>query len=90
MLHLQILQEEKRTAGLDIIIRINESEEGAERKSRYTAIASLIEAPTSREKILLERIGGDKTADEVPALYSETDDFTPEVDDSSWTARRIL
>lgn len=62
-------KEEKRTAGLDMIIRINESEEGTERKSRYTAIASIIEAPASREKILMERIRGDKTADEVPALY---------------------
>lgn len=74
-------KEEKRTAGLDMIIRINESEEGAERKSRYTAIASLIETPTSREKILIERIRGGETADEAPALYSETDDFTPEVDE---------
>ena len=74
-------KEEKRTAGLDIIIRINESEETAERKSRYTAIAGLLEAPTSREKILLERIGGDKAADESNTLYSETDDFTPEVDE---------
>lgn len=73
-------KEEKRTAGLDMIIRINESEEGSERKSRYTAIAALIEAPTSREKILLERIRGGRAAEEAPALYSETDDFTPEVD----------
>lgn len=73
-------KEEKRTAGLDIIIRINEGEEGTERKSRYTAIAGLISAPTSREKILIERIGGDKAADEAPALYSGTEDFTPEVD----------
>lgn len=74
-------KEEKRTAGLDIIIRINESEEGAERKSRYTALADLIQEPTSKEKILMERISGDKAADEAPALYSETDDFVPEVDE---------
>ncbi|MDE5591230.1 MAG: hypothetical protein K2J60_19150, partial [Acetatifactor sp.] len=74
-------KEEKRTAGLDIIIRINESEERDERKSRYTALANLIQEPTSKEKILMERISGDKAADEAPALYSETDDFTPEVDE---------
>lgn len=74
-------KEEKCTAGLDMIIRINESEEGAERKSRYTALADLIQEPTSKEKILIERIGGDKATDEASALYSETDDFTPEVDE---------
>lgn len=74
-------KEEKRTAGLDIIIGINESEEGAERKSRYAALADLIQEPTSKEKILMERISGGKAADEAPALYSETDDFTPKVDE---------
>lgn len=74
-------KEEKRTAGLDMIIRINESEEEAARKSRYTALADLIEAPTSKEKILMERISGDKAVEDAPALYSETDDFVPEVDE---------
>lgn len=74
-------KEEKRTAGLDIIIGINESEEDAGRKSRYTALADLIQSPTSKEQILIERIGGDKAADEAPALYTETDDFVPEVDE---------
>lgn len=74
-------KEEKRTAGLDIIIGINESEADAGRKSRYSALADLIQAPTSKEQILIERIGGEKAADVTPALYAETDDFVPEVDE---------
>lgn len=68
-------KEEKRTAGLDMIIRINESE--------YKALAQLIEKPTSKEKILIDRICADESTEgaaEGYGLYAESDDFTPETD----------
>ncbi|MCM1057551.1 MAG: DUF4132 domain-containing protein [Firmicutes bacterium] len=74
-------KEEKRTAGLDMIISINESDTGAERKARYAALGSLIQNPASPEKILLERLYGSGKQKEEPALYSEADDFVPQVDE---------
>ncbi|MDE7112652.1 MAG: hypothetical protein K2O57_00470, partial [Acetatifactor sp.] len=62
-------------AGLDMIIRIGESE--------YKALAQLIENPTSKEKILIDRIWADESAEgaaEGYGLYAESDDFTPETD----------
>ncbi len=74
-------KEEKRTAALDMIIRIIESEKCAHLHGKYRALADLIEKPTSKEKILIERIRGEKSAEDEVDLYSETDDYTPETDE---------
>lgn len=73
-------EEEKRTAGLDIIIRVKDDESRTALKERYRALTSLIDAPTSKEKILIERIAGTDAADDTPVLYEEADDFTPSID----------
>lgn len=77
-------KEEKRTAGLDIIIRITESDKKSENiKSKFASLAEKIEDPSAKEKILVDRILADKggeTAAEGYGLYKESDDFTPEVD----------
>lgn len=73
-------EEEKRTAGLDIVIRINEDENQSALKDRYCALTALIDKPTSKEKILIERITGADTAKDTPALYDEADDFAPSID----------
>lgn len=76
-------KEEKRTAGLDLILRISESERSQEEKEGYSALAKRIENPTSKEKILIDRICGEKSGEgetEGYGLYLETDDFTPEID----------
>lgn len=76
-------KEEKRTAGLDMIITVSEDKEKADLKEKYTALAKLIEAPTSKEKILIERISGAGSSEEDEnALYSENDDYAPEVDEN--------
>lgn len=76
-------KEEKRTAGLDMIIRIAESEESDGMKSEYKALTRLIQNPTSKEKILIDRIcesKGEEGAAEGFGLYKESDDFTPQID----------
>ncbi len=75
-------KEEKRTAGLDMILRINESEKTEELKSNYKALVQLIENPASKEQILIDRICADKSKEGTArgfGLYKESDDFTAEV-----------
>lgn len=77
-------KEEKRTAALDMIIRVTEG--GAysdEVKARYRTLAENIASPTSKEKILIDRILSVKSeADAVEGygLYKNSDGFTPEID----------
>lgn len=76
-------KEEKRTAGLDMIIRISASEKNDGTKSEYKALVQLMENPTSKEKILIDRICADEGSegdDEGNGLYKESDDFTPAID----------
>lgn len=74
-------KEEKRTAGLDMILRINESGEWEKHREKYAALAELIESPSSKEQILIEQICGKSAAEEAPALYSDEDSFEPCVDE---------
>ena len=77
-------KEEKRTAGLDIIIRITDSDKKSEDvKSKFRALAEKISDPTAKEKILIDRVLGSSAAsDDVEGfgLYKESDEFTPELD----------
>lgn len=76
-------KEEKRTAGLDMIIRISESDRDEKTKDQFNGLVSLIEKPTSKEKILIERISGGNSSiveEEGYGLYKESDDYQPVVD----------
>lgn len=76
-------KEEKRTAGLDMIIRISESGISDEQKAEYKALVQLIENPASKEQILIDRICADKNGEasaEGFGLYQESDDYTAEID----------
>ncbi len=76
-------KEEKRTAGLDMIIRISESDRTETVKSESKAFVQIIENPTSKEQILIDRIRADESGEEAPegyGLYCGTDDFTPQID----------
>lgn len=79
-------KEEKRTAGLDMIIRIAEStgEKYSEKdKKEFSKTVSLIEKPTSKEKILIERISGNKAETESQegyGLFKNSDDYKPAPD----------
>lgn len=79
-------KEEKRTAGLDMIIRIAESDNkkySQKEKDKFTALIACIEKPTSKEKILIERISGNKDNKEKQegcGLYKSADSYEPVVD----------
>lgn len=76
-------KEEKRTAGLDMIISISESDRSDKVKKSFTDLLPLIENPTSKEQILIDRIsgkGGSTEEEEGWGLYKESDDFRPVVD----------
>lgn len=77
-------KEEKRTAALDMIIRVTEGDTYPDDvKARYRALAEKIEDPTSKEKILIDRIlsvKSEENAVEGYGLYKNSDDFTPEID----------
>lgn len=77
-------KEEKRTAALDMIIRITEGIAYPDDvKARFRTLAENIADPTSKEKILIDRILKVKSkadADEGYGLYKNSDDFTPEID----------
>lgn len=76
-------KEEKRTAGLDMLIRIAQSDRDDTAKSKYKALAERITHPSSKEQILIERILGEseEKQEEGYGLYQESDDFTPTVDE---------
>ncbi|MDE6725292.1 MAG: hypothetical protein K2J79_06775, partial [Ruminiclostridium sp.] len=76
-------KEEKRTAGLDMIIRVSESDSDEDIKKEFTDLVSLIEKPTSKEQILIDRISGETKAandEEGYGLYKESDSYEPEFD----------
>ncbi len=77
--------EEKRTAGLDIIIRLSKDEERAELFQKCKPIAESISNPSVKEKILIENITGAEEKAEKPLLYSEADAYKSYVPDNDFT-----
>ena len=77
-------KEEKRTAGLDIIIQLGKDDDRRALAGRCLPLASLIENPTTKEQILIDSITASADNDEdKPAgygLYSPEDSFTPSAD----------
>lgn len=76
-------KEEKRTAGLEMLIRICRTDRDDTVKSDYRALINLIEHPSYKEKFLIEKICGEakREQEEGYGLYRESDDFIPNVDE---------
>ena len=73
-------KEEKRTAGLDLIMQICADENRAALAGECRAIAAGMENPTDKERILLTQILGEQETGEAQSeasLYSEDDVYTP-------------
>jgi len=77
-------KEEKRTAGLDIIMQLQNSDRKA-LYERCLPLTAKITAPTTKEQILIDQLRpGVETSgtDNVHSLYSEEDTYTPVLDES--------
>lgn len=55
-------REEKRSAGLDLLLWLSKQKEKADFYFRVRTLATVIETPTDKEKVLLGEILGDQTA----------------------------
>lgn len=72
-------REEKRTAGLDMLLRLSKEEKRAALYERVRGMASLVEKPSDKEKILLaELLGDQKEAVEEKKGYGIYDPDAPE------------
>ena len=56
-------REEKRSAGLDLLLRLSKQKEKADFYCRVRTLAEAIETPTDKEKVLLGEILGGQTAE---------------------------
>ena len=54
-------KEEKRSAGLDLLLRLSRKKEKAAFYTRVKSLARMIEKPTDKEQIMLEEILGERT-----------------------------
>ena len=77
-------KEEKRTAGLDIVLRLSKDEE--RRKEFYPAaeLVKKLEEPTAKEQVLIDGIFGAVSASESverEPLYAEGDRYVPQLAD---------
>lgn len=75
-------KEEKRTAGLDIIMQIGKDEKRTNLYERCLPLAKLIEKPTSKEQILIDQLTGGADKQESVyghGLYSESDSYEPQI-----------
>lgn len=79
-------KEEKRTAGLDIILRLSQDEGRQELFSRCRSLAVATDKTTAKEKILIDEINKDSTVDTTSELYSEAADYTPTVNQRTLAA----
>ena len=79
-------KEEKRTAGLDIIMQIGKDEDRKELFSRCLPLTSLIKDPTTKEQILIDQLsqaGGKDPSEEAEGygLYTSNDVYEPVLDE---------
>ncbi|MBQ3915894.1 MAG: hypothetical protein II690_04825, partial [Ruminococcus sp.] len=78
-------KEEKRTAGLDIMLQAMKDEKFSGITEKFAEFAALIPSPTSKEKILIDQICSDDTSSndsqEGFGLYTSAADYTPVVDE---------
>ena len=77
-------KEEKRTAGLDMIMQLGKDEARSELYARCLTLVPLIEKPSTKEQILIDSLtaasGGSGSSEEGFGLYSENDSFEPMTD----------
>lgn len=75
-------KEEKRTAGLDLAMRILDNEDNQQYYDVCRSLCAAIEKPTSKEKILIEKIlgnaDGEKNARE--PLFTKEDAYIPNIE----------
>ena len=80
-------KEEKRTAGLDIIMQLGKSEDRKELFARCLPLVSLIKAPTTKEQILIDQLAPAQAGEEAGhaeghGLYTVSDSYAPVIDES--------
>ncbi|MBP5355030.1 MAG: DUF4132 domain-containing protein [Lachnospiraceae bacterium] len=78
-------KEEKRAAGLDILMQIGKDENRKALFERSLPLTSLIAAPTTKEQILIDQLRADNSASEEEAaeghgFYTSEDCYKPEID----------
>ncbi len=72
-------KEEKRTAGLDIILQIKKNPEKGEIYGKFAELADIIATPTSKEKILIDEIKNSDNSEKVYGygLFDENSAYNP-------------
>lgn len=86
-------KEEKRTAGLDIIIQLSKDTERSGIFDRCLELVEAISSPTSKEKILIDQLRTDKSSGDMPygwGLFSENDSYSPVWDEEYIESARAL
>ncbi len=74
--------ETKRTAGMDILLRLSKDENRQEEYRRFQPLAGLVKKPSEKEKILLGQLKEteDKAKEENPVFFRGDETFTPTFD----------
>ncbi|MCM1044090.1 MAG: DUF4132 domain-containing protein [Candidatus Gastranaerophilales bacterium] len=86
-------KEEKRGAGLDLLLRLSKREDKAALFGRVKPLAAAIEAPTDKEKVLLEEILGQGSASAAKQKgYGIYDPDAPEKipQETDWGREQVL
>lgn len=78
-------KEEKRTAGLDLIIRLSKDENRRGLFEKCRPAAEEISDPSTKEKILIDSIMGAEKEAKREKLYNENDKLTFEIPDNDFT-----
>lgn len=82
-------REEKRTAGLDLIIRLSKDEKRSELFIKCRPAAEEMKNPTTKEKILIDSILGAEKEAEREKLYDDNDKISFEIPDDDYTKECI-
>lgn len=81
-------KEEKRTAGLDLVIRLSKDETADQSRAallkRCRPLAASVQNPSSKEKILIENIVGSGAKADREPLFDGNDVYVPYVPDSGF------
>lgn len=78
-------KEEKRTAGLDLIIRLSKDEKRTKLFEKCRPAAEEIKDPSTKEKILIDSILGAEEEAVREKLYNENDKLSFEIPDNDFT-----
>ncbi len=88
-------REEKRDGGLDLLLRMSKNKEKAEFYGKVKTLASLVENPTDKEKVLLGEILGEKKSSAADqkgfGLYDpDAEEEIPQTSPGKGTMKRCL